>query len=168
MSNCDWSQANCLSPTVQLDFSWTLKLSDQQNDRFARPFGSLSSSPCATWQLPEALSKPILSKWMNFYTNHTQKKLVMILMKIACFFKLFRNQRLESFCQLFSWTSVRPSKCRIDKMIGSQGRLRVWAIPWMPCVLSENSFTKIFLRELFSFSFWFLFLLFSSSFVFDV
>ena len=26
MSNCDWSEANYLSPTVRLDFSWTLPL----------------------------------------------------------------------------------------------------------------------------------------------
>ena len=27
--NCDWSKANYLSPTVKLDFSWTLEMSDQ-------------------------------------------------------------------------------------------------------------------------------------------
>ena len=33
-----------LLPTVQLDYSWTLKMSDQQNDWFARPSDSLKSS----------------------------------------------------------------------------------------------------------------------------
>ena len=31
------SDAKSLLPTAQLDFRWTLEMSDQQNDRFARP-----------------------------------------------------------------------------------------------------------------------------------
>ena len=42
--------------TVQLDFSWTLKMSDQQNDRFARSSEGLSISPSATLHHSEALS----------------------------------------------------------------------------------------------------------------
>ena len=34
LSKIDLSQANNLSPTVQLDFTWTFKMTDQQNDRF--------------------------------------------------------------------------------------------------------------------------------------
>ena len=37
------SEANSLSPTVQLDFSWTLEMSDRQNDLFARPSDTLKS-----------------------------------------------------------------------------------------------------------------------------
>ena len=37
-------EARRLLLTVQLDFSWTLKMSDRQNDRFARPSDSLKSS----------------------------------------------------------------------------------------------------------------------------
>ena len=39
-----WSKASCLSPTVQLDFSWTHEISYRQNDRFARGSDSLSNS----------------------------------------------------------------------------------------------------------------------------
>ena len=53
----------------------------------------------------------------------------MILIKLVCFFKLFLNQRLEAFCQLFSWTSVGLSGCLIDQMIRSQSNLRVWVYP---------------------------------------
>ena len=45
--------------------------------------------------------------------------------KLACFFKLFLNQRLEAFYQLFSWTSVGPLKYLIEKMICSRGHLNV-------------------------------------------
>ena len=38
------SEARNLSPTVQLDFSWTLQITDQQNARFARASDSLRSS----------------------------------------------------------------------------------------------------------------------------
>ena len=67
-------------------------------------------------------------------------------MKLACFFTLFYNQRLESINQLFSWTSVGPSKCQIDNMIGLQGHVMVWAIPLLPCVLAENFFSENFLQ----------------------
>ena len=49
----------------------------------------------------------------------------MISMKLDCFFELFQNQRLEAFCQLFTWTQVGPSKCPIDKMIRQNDHLRV-------------------------------------------
>ena len=38
------SEAKRLLPTVQLDFSWTFKMSHRQNDRFARPSNSLKNS----------------------------------------------------------------------------------------------------------------------------
>ena len=38
------SEGRSLLATVQLDFSWTLDMPDQQIDRFARAFGSLSNS----------------------------------------------------------------------------------------------------------------------------
>ena len=38
------SEARIFLQTVQLDFSWTLEMSDRQNDRFARPSDSLKSS----------------------------------------------------------------------------------------------------------------------------
>ena len=60
------SEAKSLLPTVQLDFSWTLEMSDWQNHRFARPSESLSISPTATLHHPETLWKVTLSKWINF------------------------------------------------------------------------------------------------------
>lgn len=38
------SEASILSPTVQLDFTWTLEMSDWQNDWFGSPSGSLRNS----------------------------------------------------------------------------------------------------------------------------
>ena len=38
------SEGRSLLATVQLDFSWTLDMPDQQIDRFARAIGSLSNS----------------------------------------------------------------------------------------------------------------------------
>ena len=64
----------------------------------------------------------------------------MILIKLACFFKRFSNQRLETFCQVFSWTSVGPSKCPINKMIGLQDHLRVWAYPWVQHYIIQRPF----------------------------
>ena len=59
-----WLESGSLSPTVQLhfskltlhmDFTWTLEMSDRQNDRFARTSDSLSSSLDATWHHPEKI-----------------------------------------------------------------------------------------------------------------
>ena len=44
ISNRQKLQATNLLPTVQLYFSWTLEMSDRQNDRFARPSYTLKSS----------------------------------------------------------------------------------------------------------------------------
>ena len=38
------SEGGSLLPTVQLDFSWALEMSNRQNDRLARPSDSLSNS----------------------------------------------------------------------------------------------------------------------------
>ena len=53
-------------------------------------------------------------------------------------------QSLTAFHQLFSWTSAGLSKCLMNKMIGSQGQLTVWAVPRVKCVLAKNSFTEHF------------------------
>ena len=66
---------------------------------------------------------------------------------ISLHYQTVVDERLTVFHQLFSWTSVGPSKYLIDKMIGPQSQLRVWAIPWMPCVLSENSPQKFFWKS---------------------
>ena len=48
--------------------------------------------------------------------------------KVSQHYQTVINQRLTVFLQLFSLTSVAPSKCFIDKMIGLQGHLNVWAV----------------------------------------
>ena len=83
---------------------------------------------------------------MNEYPNQPLKKLAIISIKLAYFFKLFWSQTLEPFCKLFRWTSVGLSKCPINKMIGLQDHLTVWAIPWRPHVLAETFLTKVFLQ----------------------
>ena len=100
---------------------------DRQNYWFARPYDSLSSLLSATWH-QQAPLKPFILKWFNFQTKHC-KKLIMLLKKLACFFNLFCDQRISSIHQLFSWTSVGPSKCKIDKMISSQGPLTFRIVP---------------------------------------
>ena len=64
------------------------------------------------------------------------------------------DQRLTVFKQLFSWTSIGSSKCSIDKTVGLQGHLTVWAVPWLPCALAQNSFTEKFfqMKNLYIFS----------------
>ena len=57
------------------------------------------------------------------------------------------DQGLAAFFQLFSWISAGPSECSIDKIIGSQDHLTLWAVPWVPCVLylrtlSQKIFSK--------------------------
>ena len=83
---------------------------------------------------------------MNEFPNQPLKKLVIISIKLACFFKLFYNQRLQAFYQLISWTSVGLSKCPIDKMISSQGHLIVWRVPWVPCEQAKSSITENFFQ----------------------
>ena len=64
----------------------------------------------------------------------------MISIKLSCFFKLFENQRLEAFFQLFSWTSVGYSKYPINKMIGLKGHMSVWAFPRVQYYIIESPF----------------------------
>ena len=76
------------------------------------------------------------------------KKFIFFYVDLASIFLLLLDQRLSVFHQLFSWTSVGPSKCSIDKMIGSQGYLIVLTVPWLPCVLAENLSQKILSKRI--------------------
>ena len=114
---------------------------DRQNYWFARPYDSLSSLLSATWH-QQAPLKPFILKWFNFQTKHC-KKLIMLLKKLACFFNLFCDQRISSIHQLLSWTSVGPSKCKIDKMISSQGPLTFRIVPCVQRDIIKNSFKII-------------------------
>ena len=62
-------QVKSPSPTVQLDFSWTLKMSDRWKDLLTRSSECLSSSLSGKWNHLEAPSKLIYSKLMNFQIN---------------------------------------------------------------------------------------------------
>ena len=62
-----WSQS-CISPTVQLDVSWTFE--------FGRSSEILSSSLSATCHHQRAVSKRVFSKARNFQMRHCQKSLL--------------------------------------------------------------------------------------------
>ena len=74
-----------------------------------------------------------ITSYRNFFkVNSSQMiqfpnrlKLIVPSIKLAWFHKLFENQRLEFFYQLFSWTFVRDWKFPIDKMICVQAHLNV-------------------------------------------
>ena len=90
---------------------------------------------------------------MDEFPKQPLKNLIMILIKLACFFKRFSNQRQEAICQLFGWTSAGPSKCPIDKMIGWQSHMSISPSatlhnPEALSKLSGNSLTKIFWKSL--------------------
>ena len=109
----------------------------------------------AIWQSEEFCYSPVhltrtpslnlFTKWINFELRQW-KNANCHLDKISLHYHTVIDHRLTVVHQLFSWTSVGLPKCPINKIIGSQSHLRVWAIPWIPCVLSENSFSKSFLK----------------------
>ena len=57
--------------------------------------------------------------------------------KISLHYQTVIDKRLTIFHQLFRWTLAGPLKCLINKMTGLQDHLRVWEIPWIPCVLHK-------------------------------
>ena len=89
------------------------------------------------------LSQKIFWKWINFWIRHS-KKFHCPLSTISLHYQTAIDQKLTVLHQLLSWTEVGPSKCPIDKKIGSQDHLTVWGVPSVPCVLSKNSFTENF------------------------
>ena len=101
------SEDRSFSQTVQLDFSWTLEMSDQQIDRFARPSESLSSSPVATRHHPEALSRANSFK-VDEFSNQPLKKFNINFYKTNLLFQTVFESDARSLLptvQLyFSWT----------------------------------------------------------------
>ena len=135
------SEAGSLSPTVQLDFRWTHEMSDRQNDRFTRPSESLSNSlntMCSSWELSHRI---FFCQSINFKIKYC-KKFHCHLTKISLHYQTVLDQRLTAFHQVFSWTSARPSKCPIHKMIGLQGHLTVWILPWLSYLQAKSSITE--------------------------
>ena len=131
--------ANSLSPTVQFDFSWTLEMTDQKIDRFPRPSDIWAVSRLQCVLVKNSFTENF-STWVNFQITHCEK-FDCPLSKISMHY-----QSLTVIHQLFIWASVGLSKCPMDKMIGLLSHLTIWAIPSLPCVLTENSFTKNFLQ----------------------
>ena len=85
---------------------------------------------------------------MNKFLHY--KKLYCPLCKYSLYYQTVIDKRQEVCHQLFSWTSVGPSKFLIDKMIGSQGHGTIQEVLWVPCVQSKKSITKIFFFKFFS------------------
>ena len=57
------------------------------------------------------------------------KKSYCPLSKISLHYQTVIDQRVTVLHQLFSWISVGPSKCPINKMIGLQDHLTVRVVP---------------------------------------
>ena len=72
----------------------------------------------------KTFSHKIFSKLKNVQTKHCGK-FHSPLSKISLHYETVIYHRLTVFHQLFSQTSVGPSKCPINKMIGSQDHLIV-------------------------------------------
>ena len=68
------------------------------------------------------------------------KKFQCPLSKISLRYQTVIDQRLTVFQQLFRWTSVGLSKCPIDKMIGLQGNMTVWAYPQVQHYIIQSLF----------------------------
>ena len=79
-------------------FSWTLGMSDRQNDRFARPSDSLKSSEYHVYQLQK-----IFPKLINAQIRQC-KKFHRPFSKISLYYQTLIDQRLKVFHQLFSST----------------------------------------------------------------
>ena len=135
------SEAKSLLPTVQLDFSWIL-----ENVR------STKWSVCkAIWmsdQFPEyqvyqlrTFTQKTFSKWNNVQSKHC-RKFHCPLSKISLYYLNVTSYRLTVFRKLFNWTSVGPSKCPIDKLIGLQGHPNVWAVPWVQHDIIQSLFQR--------------------------
>ena len=133
-------------------------MSDQQNDRFARPSESLSSSPVATWHHPEALSELIhyfLSKFSLQSLTASWPKASRLSPTIQLDFSWtlqMSDRQKDGFARpseglSISPTSVTLSKCPINKMIGSEGHLRVWAYPRLQLHLRNIWSTKRLVRK---------------------
>ena len=128
--NCTLSKINLHSQTSHQLFSWTrVGLSKCPIDKIIGSQGHLTVSR-VPW-VPSVLAKNSITEvffQINKFWNYALKKVPYPLSKISLHYVTAPPSQLTVFHQLFSWTSVGLSKCLIDKMIGSQGRLNVWAV----------------------------------------
>ena len=62
---------------------------------------------------------------------------------LPTFSNCFRIRGYKPFTNCSFGLQLDPQNfCLINKMIGSQGHLRVWEVPRVPCVLAKKSFTE--------------------------
>ena len=97
---------------------------------FNDPFAGTSNP----WAVPGVQSVPVKNSFTeiffemkNVQTKHC-RKFYSPLSKISLHHETVIYNRLIVFHKLFSWNSVGPSKYSINKIIGSQGHLNIWAV----------------------------------------
>ena len=140
LSNCDWWEANCLSPTVQLDFSWSLKISDQQNDWFARPSEYMGSSQSAAWHHLAVVSN-------QFFPNDSFSKIT--IKNINNDFDKIRIRESETRSPLptveleFSWT-LEMSDRQSDLFARLFESLKICV---SPLYIDKNSIIEFFCKS---------------------
>ena len=81
------SEAKSLLPTFQFDYSWTVEMSDRQNDWFAKPSDSLDrslSTLCTSQKLFSG--KCFLNEQM--FKVGIVKNVVILYLKLVCIIKL--------------------------------------------------------------------------------
>ena len=66
------------------------------------------------------------------------------LSKINLHYQTEIDQRPTVCHEMFSWTSVGPSKCSIKQMIGWECHRTVWGLPWVPRIKAKGSITEFF------------------------
>ena len=94
-------------------------------------------------RVPWVLAKNSITEtfFQIFFEIMHSKKVHCLYANTASILWLLLDKTLAAFHQLFSWTSVGPLKCPIDKMIGLQGHQTVWGVPRVQCVPDKNYFT---------------------------
>ena len=138
--NCTLSIINLHSQTSHQLFSWTrVGLSKCPIDKIIGSQGHLTVSR-VPW-VPSVLAKNSITEvffQINKFWNYALKKVPYPLSKISLHYVMVLDQRLAAFHQLFSWTSVGPLKCPINKTNNSQGHLTLSNVPWLQSVLTKN------------------------------
>ena len=82
---------------------------------------------------------------MNEFPNQPFKKISNDFDKINLLFQTVSGSEDTSLLPTDQLDfTVGPSKCPINKMIGSQGHLTVWRVPWVLCEQAKSSLLKFF------------------------
>ena len=115
-----WSETCNLSPTFQLDLSWTLEMSDRQIDRFARTSDSLSSSLNAIWHHPEEIQT-----LRHFFRD-----------------KQILKEEPINFCKIYDNEGTTQLPLRSDHFINPTVWHLVFGLNFMTSILAMISFHK--------------------------